>query len=269
MTSSAGCKRRRNAWTALRVSALLALFLWSVGGLSDDLARIVPGLPFICDYLRGMVPPDWSVLPEIREPWIETLRMAVVSITLSSLASLPLSFLAARPTTPHALAYALARGAINLLRAMPTLLWAILFVAMVGLGPLAGVFALTVHCIGTLGKYFSEAIEAVMPTVKDVMEAMQMDGANRWQAIYYGLLPELAPLFVGYILYYFEWALRVGTVMGLVGAGGLGLYLTMTVRLFKRRETLAVVLVVLSTVTVVDALSSFVRSRWVEWTPRF
>lgn len=228
--------------------------------------RIMPGLPFILDYLHGMVPPDWSILPELWEPWVETLRMAIVSIMLSSLISLPFSFLAAKATTPHLSVYLVARGIINFLRAMPTLLWAILFVAMVGLGPLAGVFALTSHCIGALGKYFSEAIEATIPSVADVMEAMQMDGASRRQAVYYGLLPELAPLFASYILYYFEWALRVGTVMGLVGAGGLGLYLTMTVRLFKRRETLAAILVILSTVTIVDALSFFVRSRWI---PRY
>jgi len=264
MTSSGRCRRRRNAWLGIEVLALVVLFSWSIGGVADDLSRILVGFPFICDYLAGMIPPDWSILPELWGPWVETLRMAILSIMLASVIALPLSFLAAVSTTSNILTYAMARSLINLFRGLPTLLLAILFVAMVGLGPLAGVFALTCHCIGSLGKYFSEAIEATIPVVTDIMEAMQVDGASRGLALWYGLLPEIAPLFAGYILYYFEWALRVGTVMGLVGAGGLGLYLTMTVRLFKRQQTLAVVLVILATVTAVDVLSYVVRSRWID-----
>ena len=256
MTSFVKCRKRR---TIIELIVLAALLIWSVAGVSDDLARIPAGLPFILDYVLGMVPPDWSILPALWEPWIETIRMAIVSIVLASIIALPLSFLANRATTPHLLAYLLVRGVINLLRTMPTLLLAILFVAMVGLGPLAGIFALTSHCIGALGKYFSETIEATMPVVAEIIEAMQIDGASKSQLLYYGLLPEIAPLFISYILYYFEWALRVGTVMGLVGAGGLGLYLTMTIRLFKRQQTMAVVLVILSTVTVVDVFSYFIR----------
>jgi phosphonate transport system permease protein len=239
--------------------ALIALLAWSVAGVGDDLARIPAGLPFILDYVRGMVPPDWSILPALWQPWVETVRMAVVSITLAAVVALPLSFLANRATTPHVLAYLLVRGTVNFLRTMPTLLLAILFVAMVGLGPLAGIFALTGHCVGALGKYFSETIEATMHTVAEVLEAMRIDGASNRQAIYYGLLPEIAPLFISYILYYFEWALRVGTIMGLVGAGGLGLHLTTTIRLFKKQQTLTVVLVILATVTAVDVSSYFIR----------
>jgi len=235
------------------------LVAWSVAGVADDLARVPAGLPFMAEYVRGMLPPDWSVLPDLWEPWVETVRMAVVSIALASIIALPLSFLANRATTPHALVYLLVRGTVNVLRTMPTLLLAILFVAMVGLGPLAGILALTSHCVGALGKYFAETIEATMHTVTEIIEAMQIDGASKSQSLYHGLLPEIAPLFVSYILYYFEWALRVGTIMGLVGAGGLGLYLTQTIRLFKRQQTMAVVLVILLTVTAVDAFSYYVR----------
>jgi phosphonate transport system permease protein len=256
MTSFAVCRRQK---TAIELVVLAALLAWSVAGVAGDLARIPAGLPFMADYVRGMVPPDWSILPSLWEPWVETVRMAVVSIVLASIVALPLSFLANRATTPHLLVYLIVRGMINFLRTMPTLLLAILFVAMVGLGPLAGILALTSHCIGALGKYFAETIEATMHVVAEIMEAMRMDGASKSQSLYYGLLPEIAPLFISYILYYFEWALRVGTIMGLVGAGGLGLYLTMTIRLFKRQQTLAVVLVILFTVTAVDGFSYFVR----------
>nr|NIP85751.1 ABC transporter permease subunit [Planctomycetales bacterium] len=104
-----------------------------------------------------------------------------------------------------------------------------------------------------------ESIEATLGGMGEVVEAMQMDGAGRGRIMYYGLLPEIAPLLVSYVLYYFEWALRVGTIMGLVGAGGLGLHLTLTIRLFKRQQTTVVLLVILATVTAVDLMSYWLR----------
>jgi len=153
---------------------------------------------------------------------------------------------------------------INLLRAIPTLLWAILFVSFVGLGPLAGVFAITCHCIGTLGKLFSEAIESLDPNTRELVEAMRVDGANERQIIWHGLIPSLAPLFASYILYYFEANVRSATVLGLVGAGGIGLVLTQTIRLFKRHETLTVLLVILGTVIIIDSISRQIRRRLVD-----
>lgn len=256
MTSFVACRKYR---TATNLTILVALLVWALVGVAGDLSRIPRGVPFMWDYVRGMFPPDWSILPALWGPWLETVRMAVISIALAAVIALPLAFLANRATAPHLAVYLVVRGVINLLRTIPALLLAILFVAMVGLGPLAGILALTGHCVGALGKYFAETIEGTLHGIAEIMEAMQMDGASRGQALYYGLLPEIAPLFVGYVLYYFEWALRVGTVMGLVGAGGLGLYLTMTIRLFKRQQTTVVLIVILGTVTAVDLLSYTIR----------
>ncbi|NIV32704.1 MAG: phosphonate ABC transporter, permease protein PhnE [Anaerolineae bacterium] len=247
-----------------RVLALLvgaAVFLWAVRAPATQLPRVVAGVPFVLDYLRGMWPPDFGILPRLAVPLRETVQMAVTGICLSSAIAVPLSFLAARETSPAGAAYAAARGLIGFARAVPTLLWAILFVSMVGLGPLAGVFAITMHCIGSLGKHFSESIEAMHPRVVDVLEAMCVDGATSTQALFYGLVPALTPLFLGYIIYYFEWALRTSTILGLVGAGGLGLQLTTTIRLFKRRETAAVVLLILGMVALADLGSRVIRHR--------
>jgi len=208
-----------------------------------------------------MWPPNWGVLPGLWVPLAETLWMGVVSVFLSSVIALPLSFLAAKNTTPNSFACVASRAMINFVRAMPTLLWALLFVAMVGLGPGAGVLALTCHCVGTLGKYFLEAIEAIGPKTIDVLEAMRVDGANEWQAICYGLFPAVAPLFASYVLYYLEWAIRVGTILGVVGAGGLGMKVLASIQLFRRRETAAIIIVILSLVIVVDSLSRFARMK--------
>jgi len=246
----------RRGWIAL---AGAVVFLWAIRAPAAQLPRVVAGIPFILDYLQGMWPPNLRVLPRLAAPLQETVQMAVTGICLSSAIAVPLSFLAARDTSPSSAVYTAIRGVITFARAVPTLLWAILFVSMVGLGPLAGAFALTVHCIGSLGKYFSESIEAMYPRVTEVLEAMRVDGATRAQALLYGLVPAIAPLFLSYIVYYFEWAIRTGTVLGLVGAGGLGLQLTMTIRLFKRQETMTIVLLILSMAALADLASRAVR----------
>ena len=248
----------------VNIIILILIFLWAVSGLAEDLPRILTGIPHAIDYILGMWPPDLEILPELVEPLLETMQIAVVGTVLATTVAIPLSFIAARNTAPHLTAYVFSRGIVNFLRAIPTLLWAILFVSLVGLGPLAGVFAITCHCVGTLGKYFSETIESIGPNVQEVTESMQTEGANRLQIIRYGLLPALAPLFTSYILYYLESNIRAATVLGLVGAGGIGLYLTQTIRLFKRHETLTVVLVILVVVLSVDALSRQVRKRFIE-----
>ena len=230
----------------------------------EDLPRILQGVPHAIDYILGMWPPDPTILPELIHPLIETIQIAVVGTVFAALISVPLSFLAARNTTPNISLYLLSKGGVNFLRSIPTLLWAILFVSFVGLWPLAGVFAIVCHCVGTLGKYFSEAIESIGPNVQEVIESMRTEGASEPQTIRYGLLPALAPLFTSYILYYLESNIRAATVLGLVGAGGIGLYLTQTIRLFKRHETLTVVLVILGVVILVDGMSRLIRSRLIE-----
>lgn len=246
-------------WTA----ATVALVAWAVIGTAPDL-NAVNGLANAADYLRGSWPPDWSVVPSLKSAILETVRMGVLGVTFGAVVAAPLSFLAARETTPFLLSYIAAKGIINLCRSIPTLLWAILFVTMVGLGPVAGVFALAVHCTGSLGKYFSESIEATYPRTKEVIEAMEVDGAGAFQALWHGLIPAVAPLFASYIAYYFEWSVRVGTILGLVGAGGLGLRLTMSIRMFKRQETAAIVLTILAIVTVIDGLSRVLRYQLLE-----
>lgn len=247
-------------WRVVAI-ALTALILWSLVGLVDSMGTTVYKLSNAIDYLSASWPPKMGVLPSLVDPIVETLQMGLLGVTIGGLVAAPLSFLAARETAPHVLAYAVTRGLISTCRSIPALLWAILFVTMVGLGPVAGVFALATHCIGSLGKHFSESIETMYPHTQDVREAMQVDGAGRLRALYHGLLPAVAPLFLSYFIYYVEWSVRAGTILGLVGAGGLGLRLTMAIRMFHRQETAAIVLTILAMVTVIDTFSRFMRKQ--------
>ena len=238
------------------------VFLWAFSGPMEDFPRIIVGLPNAVDYMSRMFPPDLSILPELFGPMAETVQVAIVAIVLSTVIALPLSILGARNMASRAWVYFSARGTMNLLRMIPTLIWAALFVAVVGLGPLAGIFALTCHCIGTLGKFFSEGIEAITSDVVEALDAMRVDGASEMQVVFYGLFPALSSLFIGYILYYFEYNIRVGTVLGLVGAGGIGLRLNMAIRLFKRQETFTILLLILFVVMLVDRSSRLIRERF-------
>lgn len=245
----------------LAVIVLVVLILWSLVGLVDSIGTTVYQLSNAIDYLSASWPPDFGVLPSIVDPLIETFQMGLLGVTIGGLVAAPLSFLAARETTPHILVYTVTRGLISGCRAIPALLWAILFVTMVGLGPVAGVFALATHCIGSLGKHFSESIETMYPHTQEIREAMKVDGAGQIRALYHGLLPAVAPLFLSYFIYYVEWSIRAGTILGLVGAGGLGLRLTMSIRMFRRQETAAIVLTILVVVSIIDGFSRLVRKR--------
>ena len=243
------------------VIALAALILWSLASLVDSMGTTVYKLANAIDYLAASWPPEFEILPSLAAPVVETLQMGLLGVTIGGLVAAPLSFLAAKETAPHALAYIVTRGLISTCRSIPALLWAILFVTTVGLGPIAGIFALAVHCIGSLGKHFSESIETMYPHTQEVRDAMEVDGAGRIRALYHGLLPALAPLFLSYFIYYVEWSVRAGAVLGLVGAGGLGLRLTMAIRMFRRQETAAIVLTILVMVTIIDGFSRLMRKQ--------
>jgi len=143
-------------------------------------------------------------------------------------------------------------------RGINEIIWALIFVSMVGLGPFPGVLALTVHLVGALGKYISEAIES---TNQELVTAIASTGANRIQIVYYGIVPQVKTLFIGYTFYYLEHSFRAATVLGIVGAGGIGIELINSVRLFKNQEVLTALIVMVATVILIDRISAFVRMR--------
>ncbi len=220
---------------------------------------VLRNVPFAADYLRGMIPPDLTILPSLWEPVKETIQIAFAGTLLATAASLPLSFLAAANTSPSRVLCVSMRWLFNFLRAMPVLVWAMFFVSLCGLGTLAGIFGIMFHTTGTLGKLFLECIEATGPKIGDRLEAMRIDGATEPQLVRWGIIPEVLPLFMSYTLYRLETSVRASTILGMVGAGGLGEVLYVAMRMFRRQESLAIMLVILALVTAVDVLSSQLR----------
>jgi len=213
------------------------------------------------DFVKRMFPPDISNLGRFLLKAVETLQMAIVGSTLGALIALPLSFLAARNIMPNKFVYHTIRTFFDICRGINEIVWGLIFVSMVGLGPFPGVLALAAHVTGALGRYFSEAIETVDP---EVIKAVVSTGANKVQVIARGIFPQVKPLFVNYALYYLENNFRAATVLGLVGAGGIGMELITSMRLFRNKEVLTILIIMVVMVTLIDRFSAYIRKKIVK-----
>jgi phosphonate transport system permease protein len=238
---------------------VLAAFIWSAWATEVSARRMVEGLPFMLDFIRRMVPPDLAVLGNAVTGAIQTLEIAVVGTVTAAVLALPLGFAAARNAAPAGLFYAM-RSLLNVFRAVDTLVYALFFVAAVGLGPFPGVLAIIVYTATVLAKLYSEAIEAIDA---GPVEAVKAAGATRLQVLRWGVLPQLVPQFLSFALYRFETNIRAAAILGFVGAGGIGFYIQTYLRMLNYPAASAVLLVLVALVMLVDFASSRLRARLV------
>jgi phosphonate transport system permease protein len=235
---------------------VLAWVAWDTGA---DPVRLINGIPWILDFLRRSVPPDPSVLPAALAGALKTVEIALLGTAVAAALALPLGFLSARNVAPAPL-FQPARVVLNFFRSIDTLVYALVFVAAVGLGPFPGVLAVIAYTTTSLAKLYSEAIEGIEPGPVDAVTAT---GATRLQVLRYGVLPQVLPLFLSYVLYRLETNIRAATVLGFVGAGGIGFYLQTYLRMIDYRAASTALLVTIAMVMIVDALSSKLRARLV------
>ena len=206
-------------------------------------------------------PPDFSRWRSWILPLFETLAMSLASSVISTVVALFLSLFVARNLAPVGVVSATLRGAFNLLRSVPELVLGIVLVITLGFGALAGILALSLHSVGMLGKFFSELIEHADP---GPIEALRAQGASTSQVFCFGVLPQVLPRIVDLALYRWEHNFRASTVIGLVGAGGIGFELIAAVRLFEYREAFALLILTLVLVTIIDFVGGVLRKRFVE-----
>ena len=237
-------------------AVVLGWLCWDTGA---DPVRLAHGLPWILDFVRRMVPPDPRVLPAALVGALKTVEIALLGTAVAAILALPLGFLSARNIAAAALFYP-ARAILNFFRSVDTLVYALVFVAAVGLGPFPGVLAVVAYTTTSLAKLYSEAIEGIEPGPVDAIRAT---GATRLQIVRFGVLPQVLPLFLSYVLYRLETNIRAATVLGFVGAGGIGFYLQTYLRMIDYRAASTALLVTIVMVMVVDAISSKVRARLV------
>lgn len=242
--------------------ALLAAVAAAFAYLQLDTATLFgrEGLGQMAAYAAGFLDPDLSPahLRAIGRGALETLAMSAIGTLLAALLGLLLALPAAGRFGRAA--QAAARLLLNALRAIPELVWAALMVLAAGLGPNAGTLALALHTAGVLGRLFAEALENTPPAPAD---ALRLNGGGRVVAFCYGTLPSLWPQLVAYTLYRWENNIRMASVLGFVGAGGLGQMLHMSLSLFQEAQASTVIIAMLLMVLAVDALSGWARQRWV------
>lgn len=236
---------------------MVAALVWSSWSTDVSLRRLIEGAPFMLDFVRRMLPPDPSVLGQALHGALQTVQIALVGTSAAAVLAVPLALAAARNTAPRWLYY-WTRSGLNAFRAIDTLVYALFFVAAVGLGPFPGVLAVIVYTATVLAKLFSEAIEAMDP---GPVEAVQSVGATRIQVLRWGVLPQLGPEFVSFTLYRFETNIRAAAVLGFVGGGGIGFYIQTYLRLLNYPAASTVLLVLVVMVMLVDFTSSRLRAR--------
>ncbi len=245
---------------------VIALLVWAYFGTEMSFTRLFLGLGESWKLLfgeagrpnSGFFPPDFHRFPEYLEQLLVTIKMAIWGTLLAVLLGLPLSILAARNTTPNAAVYVATRRLLDLLRGLNEFVLALVFVVAVGLGPFPGILALALHTAGILAKLFSEGIEAVDT---GQIEAVQATGASPFQIFTHGVWPQIVPHVVSMTLYRFESNVRAATVLGIVGAGGIGFYITEAIRGFDFRAACAIIIMILVAVVLLDTLSARLRQR--------
>lgn len=274
-----GYRGTSRGYSWLMAVAIVGLIVWSAVGTEMDLKVFLTGDAWfqMAGFLRQMFPPDFSVGFVRRTLWsaVETIAVSLIGTLLAVGMALPLGVMASRtpryggyhgksrhliavPRLLGALPYAASTLTLNLLRSIPELFWALIFILAVGLGPFAGALALGFHTGGVLGKLFSEVVENVdwQP-----LEALYATGASSGAVLAYGVLPLALPQLVSYALYRWEVNIRAAAIIGVVGAGGIGRDIYVAISLFHYQQLLTLLLATLAVVTLVDYLSAWARTR--------
>ncbi|MDD2545174.1 MAG: phosphonate ABC transporter, permease protein PhnE [Burkholderiaceae bacterium] len=253
LAAAAAPKRSLTWYAAWGLLLLLLAASWEGADMRPlDLLRDSGNM---ATYAAEFFPPNFGQWPLYVQEMLVTLQIALWGTALAVLTAVPLALLASANIVP-AWVYQPVRRVLDAFRAINEMVFAMLFVVAVGLGPFAGVLALWIHTSGTLAKLFSEAVEAIDP---QPVEGIRSTGASALHEIIYGVIPQVMPLWISFTLYRFEANVRSASVVGMVGAGGIGVVLWEIIRGFQYAETCAVMLIIVLTVSLIDVVSARIR----------
>ena len=243
----------------LVIGLVIAVLIFASFNVGVDPAQFVKGVPNLMVIAEEMSQVDPSLLGTAFWSMLETIQMAFIGTIVGVAISLPLSILAARNLNSK-FVYAPVRALLAAVRTFPSILWAILFVIMVGLGPFAGILAIIMYTIGFMSKLQYESIEAID---SDPMEAVGAIGVSKLQLVRYVVVPESAPHLLSQLLYMFDYNVRQTSILGLVGAGGIGFYIINYIKFFEYGKAAVFMLVVLATVLIIDWISVKIRDKYI------
>jgi phosphonate transport system permease protein len=254
---------RPNWWQrgklTIGIGGAVALFLFGLVQLDIPFNRLSDGMVRLGGFLRLMLPPDpgsWAEALKYLHALGETVSIAFLGTLGGALLALPASLLAARNVVANRIVQFMARRSLDTIRGVDTLIWALIWVSVVGLGPFAGILALVCSDFGSFGKLFSEAIEAAD---KKPAEGVRSAGGSHLHGVRFGLLPQVFPILLSQVLYYFESNTRSATIIGIVGAGGIGLQLAEQIRVLEWQKVSFLILLILIAVSTIDWISGKLR----------
>ena len=250
---------RKRVITIGVIAAMAALALFALWRLDFQPLRLVAGIGQLGTFATLMMPPNpgsWARATLFLKALGETVAIAFLGTLLAAILAFPIGLLAARNTTVNRIVRFFSRRFLDGIRGVDALIWALIWINVVGLGPFAGVLAIMTADIGAFGKLFSEAIEAVD---RKAQEGIMASGGGELHRIRFGVLPQVLPVIAGQVLYYFESNTRSSTIIGIVGAGGIGLHLSEMIRTLEWQSVSFIVLLILVTVAVIDTVSSRLR----------
>jgi phosphonate transport system permease protein len=243
--------------TPAMILGAAAILLFGLVDLDFSPARLVAGFHQLGWITMMMIPPDpGSSLPAYLVALGETLSIALLGTTIGALVALPVSLLAARNIVPSGIFRFPVRRFLDSIRGVDTLIWALVWINVVGLGPFAGVLAIAISDFGAFGKLFSEAIETAD---KKQVEGIRASGGSALHEIRFGLMPQVLPVIAGQVLYFIESNTRSATIIGIVGAGGIGLQLAEQIRVLEWQKVSFLILMILVAVAAIDWISSKLR----------
>ncbi|MBE3595179.1 MAG: phosphonate ABC transporter, permease protein PhnE [Candidatus Carbobacillus altaicus] len=240
----------------------IVLFIVAIFGASwhteSDLRQLFAGWHNMWRLLSQFLTPDWMYMKKVLPAVYETIRMAILGTTIGALLAIPIILLAARNVTKNKVIVFLSRTVMNLIRTIPELLFAAIFVAIVGIGAIAGILAIIFFSFAIIAKLTSESLETIDP---GPLEAMTAVGASKLTWIRYAVMPQILPAFISYTLYVFEINVRTAAVLGLVGAGGIGVPLNTALAFLQYDRAASIILLIFIVVLLIEALSGALRRR--------
>ena len=237
---------------------LLSFFINGLGSANISAGRLSNGLVNLGIFAGDAFPPNFSRVDVIAKAMLETFQMAIVGVVFGVILSLPIALLSARNTTPHPIVRFISINLVSTFRTVPDLVWALVFVIAVGLGPLAGILAIVMDTIGFCARFFAERIEEIDPGPSRALSAI---GAGPGSVVMGAVIPECLPSFVATALFSVEKAVRSAVVLGLVGAGGIGVELSAAMNLFRYDQALTVIMSILVVVIGVERVSTVIRKK--------
>jgi phosphonate transport system permease protein len=238
--------------------AIIALAVFSFGALDITWVYLLDAHVQAGDLLSRMYPPDWRALQVVWESLIETIHIATLGTAATVVIAFPVAFISARNTTLNPVMWSIGRFILVASRSVNTVVWALIFVAIFGPGPMAGIWAISARSIGFVGKLIAEAIEEID---EGTVEAIEATGASRLQVLWIGVLPQVLPVIYGTIVYRWDINIRESTVLGFVGAGGIGILLYSSINQFQWQAVSVILMAIFVVVVISEFISATVRQK--------